>query len=292
MGPKLSVDKDPSVTILQGGIRSNGHGDVRDASEPILAVGDSFTFGTQVSDRDTWPAQLEKLSGRKVINGGVFGYGIDQAFLRARRLVSRDRFSTVIFSFIRDDIRRCQMSVEFGGAKPYFDFKDGRLTLENVPVPPHPLRPKEGWLLIALEHSRLVHSVMKRLFPKWWLMGQMPWETQVLDKKTGRKVACALLHQLEGLAETRGFELIILVQHTDGKTIYEGPADAMAVRSVLSCLSDPATRVLDLQPVLSELKVKHPSRYKRLFNIHITTEGNELVALELSKILPGRAPGY
>jgi len=114
-------------------------------------------------------------------------------------------------------------------------------------------------------------------------MGQMPWETQVLDKKTGRKVACALLHQLEGLAETRGFELIILVQHTDGKTIYEGPADAMAVRSVLSCLSDQATRVLDLQPVLSELKVKHPSRYKRLFNIHMTAEGNELVGLELSK---------
>jgi hypothetical protein len=147
MGPKLSVDKDPSVTILQGGIRSNGHGDVRDASEPILAVGDSFTFGTQVSDRDTWPAQLEKLSGRRVINGGVFGYGIDQAFLRARRLLSRDRFSTVIFSFIPDDIRRCQMSVEFGGAKPYFDFKDGRLTLENVPVSPvspHPPPPEGG----------------------------------------------------------------------------------------------------------------------------------------------------
>ena len=100
-------------------------------SDPILAVGDFFTYGDEASDWETWPAQLEKLTGRKVINGGVFGYGIDQAFLRARRLLSRYRFSTVIFGFIPDDIKRCQMSERYWN-KPYFDFRDGRLTLENV----------------------------------------------------------------------------------------------------------------------------------------------------------------
>src|SRR6266446_1425092 len=34
-----------TVTILDDGIRSNGSGEVRDATAPILAVGDSFTFG-------------------------------------------------------------------------------------------------------------------------------------------------------------------------------------------------------------------------------------------------------
>jgi hypothetical protein len=157
--PKQDVHAIPNtwettVTILKDGTRSNGSGEVRDAMDPILAVGDSFTFGEQVSDWETWPAQLEKLSGRRVINDGVSGYGIDQAFLRAQRLLSRYRFSTVIFSFIPDDIRCCQMSVEFGGAKPYFDFKAGRLTLENVPAPP-PARPslKESGLLIVLDRS-------------------------------------------------------------------------------------------------------------------------------------------
>ena len=37
---------------------------------------------------------------RRVVNGGVSGYGTDQAFLRARRLLSRHRFSILIFSFI------------------------------------------------------------------------------------------------------------------------------------------------------------------------------------------------
>jgi hypothetical protein len=62
-----------TITILEDGIRSNGRGEVRDATEPILAVGDSFTFGAQVSDWETWPAQLEKLTGGRVINGGVLG---------------------------------------------------------------------------------------------------------------------------------------------------------------------------------------------------------------------------
>ena len=83
------------ATTIEDGIRSNGGEEVPDPTETILAVGDSFTFGDQVSDRETWPAQLEKLSGRTVINGGVFAYGIDQAFLRARRLLNRYRVNTI-----------------------------------------------------------------------------------------------------------------------------------------------------------------------------------------------------
>lgn len=79
----------------RGRDRLTGDEEVRDVTKPILAVGDSYTFGDEVSDWETWPAQLQKLSGRRVINGGVFGYGIDQAFLRARRLLSRYQFSTV-----------------------------------------------------------------------------------------------------------------------------------------------------------------------------------------------------
>ena len=43
-----------------------------------MAVGDSFTFGDEVNDGQTWPAQLQQLTGRRVINGGVSGYGFDQ----------------------------------------------------------------------------------------------------------------------------------------------------------------------------------------------------------------------
>ena len=275
-----------TVTTVREGIRSNGHGEVWDGTgDPILAVGDSYTFGDQVTDSETWPAQLEKFSGRRVINGGVDGYGVDQTFLRARRLLGRYRFSAVIFSFIPDDVRRSQMSVMFATAKPYFDLKDGRLTLENIPVPPPSFLPqKESELLIAVEHSRFVHAVMKRLFPEWWL--RAPSETQVQDQEKGIKVACALLHKLEGLTKSRGSELIVLAQHGEEETSWE----SMAAESVLSCLSDSATRVLDMAPALSELKAKDPSRYHRLYNQsrHMSAEGNQFVAHEILKILTSK----
>jgi hypothetical protein len=271
-------------TILENGIRSNGSGEFSDSTESILAVGDSFTFGDQVSDSETWPAQLERLSGRKVINAGVSGYGLDQSFLRARRFLSRDRFSTVIFGFIPDDIRRCQLSEAWGWLKPYFDFKDGRLMLENVPLPLTSPPRKESKLTIALEHTQLMHSVMKRFFPVWW---HGTGDTQVHDPQEGREVACALLHELEGLTKSYGSELIVLAEHLLGET----PSETIAGERVLNCLSDPATRVLDLRAALSELKAKDPTRYNRLWQPHgghMSAEGNEFAARELLPLLTER----
>jgi hypothetical protein len=173
------------------------------------------------------------------------------------------------------------MSVMFATAKPYFDFKGGRLTLENVPVPPTFRPEKESMLLIALEHSQLIDTVMKRLFPQWWL--RAPSERQVQDQDTAIEVTCTLLHELEELTKSRGTELIVLAQHWE----FEPRSETMTAERVLSCLSDPATRVLDLEPALAELKVKDPSRYHRLYNpfLHMSAEGNQFVAREILPIL-------
>ena len=79
-----------SVTILEHGVRSNrDNGKAHDARGAIiLAVGDSFTFGDFVSNRNTWPAHLDTLVKESVINGGVFGYGLDQTVLRAEELAN------------------------------------------------------------------------------------------------------------------------------------------------------------------------------------------------------------
>jgi hypothetical protein len=271
----------PTLNILKNGIRSNASAEVLDANRAILAVGDSYTFGDQVSDSETWPAQLEKLARRRVINGGVSGYGIDQAFLRVRRLLGQYQISTVIFSFIPNDIERCQMSRRWYVNKPYFKLAGGRLNLENVPVPAPAPRPQAGALLNVLEHSLLADAVIKRLYPKWWLgIG----EVQVLDKKAGVDVSCALLHGLEELTKSYGSELIVLIQHIEG----EGSAEQIEVEGALSCLSDPATRVLDLRRAFSQMKAEDPLGYSRLFysrGRHMTPEGNHFVALELNKLL-------
>jgi hypothetical protein len=52
----------------------------------IFAAGESFVFGEEVADDETWCAQLEALvPGSEVLNYGVGGYGTDQALLRLTR---------------------------------------------------------------------------------------------------------------------------------------------------------------------------------------------------------------
>lgn len=58
------------------GFRNPG---VPDAAE-IVAIGDSHTYGNTATMADSWPYALTRLSGRKVYNMGLGGYGPNQYF--------------------------------------------------------------------------------------------------------------------------------------------------------------------------------------------------------------------
>ena len=51
----------------------------------IASFGDSYTFGRQVEDFQTWQVRLSEKLGEKVLNYGVGNYGADQAFLYYQR---------------------------------------------------------------------------------------------------------------------------------------------------------------------------------------------------------------
>lgn len=86
----------------------------------IVAFGDSMTEGYAVGDDETWPAALERLTHRPVLNAGVRGYDLDQMVLRAERLVPELNPSTVVLAFIADDISRTALAVRDFRSKPYF----------------------------------------------------------------------------------------------------------------------------------------------------------------------------
>ena len=91
----------------------------------------------------------------------------------------------------------------------------------------------------------------------------------------------------QALTKSHGTELIVLIQYMRGGESFE--SDSRAIKSVLRCISDPATRVLDTKQALFELKAEDPSRYERLYNFHMTAEGNRFVALEISKFVTQRS---
>jgi hypothetical protein len=259
------------VTILKEGIRSNGNNLRLELNKSVLVVGDSFTFGDEVSNQETWPAILERLIRRPVINAGVFAYGTDQAFLRLKSLIPEYKPDTIIFSFIRRDIERCENSSVAGVNKPYFVIVNNSLSLMNVPVKNNPVQP--DIVSRILGHSYFFHITMMKLNPNWWLRGgYINYEN--LTGYKGDQITCLLFKELETIVKANKIKhvyILIQQEHLDSpdtQTDY-----------VLACLNKKIFQVIDLRKNLSEVKTRDESRYNSFFKInHMSFSGNQYVA--------------
>ena len=69
------------VSTQDFGIRNNGF-ETKFQKSGFLALGDSLTFGDEVSDAETWPSYLQQKLDIPVFNAGACSYGVDQAYFR------------------------------------------------------------------------------------------------------------------------------------------------------------------------------------------------------------------
>lgn len=101
----------------------------------VVVIGDSYAFGQCAGDEETFPFAMEqRLSNAEVLNLGVMGYGQGQALLRLRRDGFPYQPDAVVFGFHGTDIKRNLLAFR-GYGKPRLRLEDGRLVVENVPVP-------------------------------------------------------------------------------------------------------------------------------------------------------------
>jgi len=241
---------------------------------PLLAIGSSFVMGDEVADDETWPAYLQGLIGRKVVNAGVSGYSLDQAVLRAERVVPQIKPVVVIVSFTAGDIWRNELSVAYSRAKPYFAVSDGRLELRNVPVP-------------ALSHKPVLIPPAARLLGQSMLAGEIVerlairsgWyydEVQAMPSGSGPTIACLLMARLAAL----GMPVLVLAQYGRGVWMAEGSYRAKALRdihTVLGCAGEagliPYDLAAPLAPVVAARGLDAVYRIE-----HHTPAGNRVVA--------------
>lgn len=281
----ISGDESSSmrITTLEGGIRSNGNDAIRQnapGQRPILAVGDSYTFGYEVRDEETWPAILESLTGRQVINGGGFAYGMDQSLLRARQLIDRYQPDTLIYSFIPNDIWRNQISARSGVSKPYFDIQDSALVLKNTPVPPPALTDfGDPGARKYLGYSVFVHYFMMRSkFAMWWVRGEQWKDVKVHDDAKGEEIACLIIRELDEIAATRNIVVYLLAQY--GKHV--GSPYTQNSRRAIKCAAPENLFVIDLYDPLLKIKNRDRAEFRSLFTKgkqhHMTFQGNSIVA--------------
>jgi hypothetical protein len=100
----------------------------------ILFLGDSFTFGDEVSDDETFAEKVQTmLPEAETINMGVHGYGHDQMLLIFLEMGLRYRPDIVILGFLPADMERNVLRFR-DFAKPMFAVRNGVLVLTNSPV--------------------------------------------------------------------------------------------------------------------------------------------------------------
>ena len=109
----------------------------REGIERIVAIGDSFTYGDEVSQAESFPGQLARMrENREVLNMGAGGYGIDQAVLKYLKYGAPRKPHAVVFGIHPPNWERCTLSFN-AYSKPRFVYNaaDGSVTLTNTERP-------------------------------------------------------------------------------------------------------------------------------------------------------------
>ncbi len=274
----------------------------------VALVGDSYTFGLDVSYEESWGHHLERElgAGFQVLNFGVPGYGLDQAYLRYERDTREWNPKIVVFGIYPHDLVRT-MSVysfitfpdwESPYAKPRFTVDAERLALLNVPL----LRPSEIFAkpsiadLPFLEYERnynefeweqrLYHrSYLARLavskFPRWEPLGPN------VDGDAMKTVNGRIIQAFLQLAKQRSSTpVVVYLPSPADLTVSAG--DPTRRRLVDEILDMEGIRYEDLTSCL--LKLAPSERFVAIEGRrgHYTPQANEAIAKCLHRTLESR----
>jgi hypothetical protein len=258
--------------------------DVPSGRYRVVFLGDSFTMGYGVADDETYPAQIEALCPQiQSVNMGLGGYGLDQDYLWYKRDGERIRADALVVAFIAQDFYRMSDRRFLGYAKPVLKAQDGKLSVENVPVPRNwrlrtPLQ-RLGTGLNALAVLRAGRALVGR---------EAPEGPRFYGEVSGDVFAAAelMFDDLTRLAAERGQTIVFAYLPMIDQLPQEPTREAQWIGDYGRRRHVP---VVDLTP---EFGQRPPWELARLFrrDAHYTPEGNRFVAGALLARLRAHLP--
>jgi hypothetical protein len=259
---------DPGFHTSEYGIRRNSAAQTGLRSGGILAVGGSFTVGFQVTDEQTWPAQLERMTGRPVDNAAVPGYGLDQIVLRAEQLLPVARPRVLLIGLGDGNILWNGTSARWGGAKPFFTVEHGSLIVHNVP-PSLPERKPDRFARVKtiLGYSLVVNRLMLRIDPSGWLSDSL----YVLGRVSNDPVdvSCRLLQRLKQETDRLAIRTL-LIPEFNAWEIKSAAVPPASVRLVEECARAAGYRIVD---TFSPWRAEYQTEPKRLDDYYLMQSG-------------------
>ncbi|MBI5056916.1 MAG: SGNH/GDSL hydrolase family protein [Nitrospirae bacterium] len=216
----------------------------------ILIFGDSFTFGDEVSDNETYSYYLqEMLPNIEVINMGVHGYGHDQMLILLREEGIRYKPDIVIIGFLPMDMSRNLLRFR-DYAKPKFIFDDGTLKTVGVPVPSPDYILKWDWATLKIFH---IYSIFRHRYM----------ESTGLLKKEQEEITAAILNEIIKVTDNIN-AVPVFVYLPSGNEITDKTRLTQDERFFFSmCQTNNKAKCFSLRPYFSEKITKGAA-----FNVH------------------------
>ncbi len=244
------------------------------AGPPVLVTGDSYAYSDEVMDDETWPAYLQAMIHRRIENGGVPGYGLDQSVLRTEQLATQLKPRLIVLAFIADDLQRAEMRRLYGGEKPYFTATEGKLELHNSPVPNKPVALERlpfwqrwfGW-------SMLVDKFMRHFghYALWFWQ-----DAEGSPPGTGETLACPLMQRVASLR----IPTLVVAQYRPHLWQYDkkwAEEQRRLSQAVLHCAQSAGLQTYDSFKLLDDT-IKAQGLQSLYGNWHHNAAGNHLVA--------------
>jgi hypothetical protein len=209
---------------LEYGFRSNGGAETNVKPGGVLAVGSSFTAGSDVVDGGTWPAQLQELTGWNVNNAGQGGYQADQIVLLGEQLLPLIRPQVLVVDLIPGTIIGTGYA-SYGWPKPYFTIENSELVVHNSPVPRSQPIDHAGFdIREPLGHFAVIDRFMAALFADFWFSADGNSFVTVSTDEVG--VTCRLLQRLKQKADADDVRLVLYLQY-GGSEVVDGSRRAV-----------------------------------------------------------------
>ena len=253
----------------------------------ILASGNSFTFGEEVDDNESWPAYLEVITGTPVINAATGAWGTDQIVMRAEEVLEVVHPKTLILGYYWHDIERTEHAIMFSGHKPYYTIETGELVLHNVPVPRFTGMVQElGWARTVLGYSYASTWFAQRLGLQEWLYRGFIKNKRATPEGTGQQITCLLMNRLKQRSAAAQIRLVLVMQY--GYDDFDRPQPQVAV-AVMNCARDLGFQTVDTWVPLSEIRGSNPEHFHDLFRFrqaiagHMSPLGNWVVAIAIAE---------
>ena len=258
-----------------------------DATRTVISIGDSFTYGNDVAADENYPFLLDGLlPATRVLNMGVPGYGIDQAYLKYVRYGDQYEPAVVVFGIYVGDYERTS-STFTAYAKPRFVADRNSVTLTNQPVP---------------EPQQVLAKTEAELRGRWYTQELMANAWRKLENNIASSADYydatdrVIEHILKSLKRRLGTESTLLIVHIQRAEDFVAQRGRRAEknRRLLAIYARLNLNVLNLDELFRETAGGEEIMERYYVNFengsigHLSPAGNRLVAERIAAFLNDR----